>query len=176
VVKPEAPPTVAAPEPPVDQPVEAAPPVAEPVAPEPAPSPAPPFHPCDKSCVAADRAALNAGIRPRTALAPPELLRGCARVSADPRSRGIHRHPGETATPQTTDIPPPDAGRRDRNAVRRAAVSALVIQNRETDRDLRCHPIIARPASASSAGFNKQGSQAGAIGLGLDGERARREV
>src|SRR5438874_3101164 len=59
-------------------------------------------------------AALNAGIRPgeRAPAPPPPTPTGRLRERA-PRGRVEYTGtPGETATPQTTYIPPPDAGRR----------------------------------------------------------------
>ena len=59
-------------------------------------------------------AALNAGIRPgeRAPAPPPPTPTGRLRERA-PRGRVEYAGtPGETATPQTTYIPPPDAGRR----------------------------------------------------------------
>jgi translation initiation factor IF-2 len=59
-------------------------------------------------------AALNAGIRPgeRAPAPPPPAPTGRLRERA-PRGRVEYTGtPGETATPQTTYIPPPDAGRR----------------------------------------------------------------
>src|SRR5213076_2958602 len=77
----------------------AAPSVAEPVVPEPAPAPTPPVPPARQVRVLRPTAAaLNAGIRPG---------------ERAPRGRVEYTGtPGETATPQTTYIPPPDAGRR----------------------------------------------------------------
>jgi translation initiation factor IF-2 len=120
VVKPEPPPTAAAPEPPIDhQPLEAAPLVAEPVAPEPAPTPAPaPAMPAPPArqvrVLRPTAAALNAGIRPgERAPAPPEAPSTLRTRERATRGRVEYTGtPGETATPQTTYIPPPDAGRR----------------------------------------------------------------
>jgi translation initiation factor IF-2 len=115
VVKPEPPPT-AAPEPPEEQlPVAAAPPVAEPVAPEPAPVSAPPAPPARQVRVMRPTAAaLNAGIRPgERAPAPPPAPSTLRTRERAARGRVEYTGtPGETATPQTTYIPPPDAGRR----------------------------------------------------------------
>jgi translation initiation factor IF-2 len=118
VVKPEAPPPVAPPEEPEAQPVAAAaPPEAEPVAPEPAPLPAPPAAAPPARQVRVLRptaAALNAGIRPgERAPAPPPAPSTLRTRERAARGRVEYTGtPGETATPQTTYIPPPDAGRR----------------------------------------------------------------
>jgi len=114
VVKPEAPTTAVIPEP---APVEAteAPPVAEPVVPEPAPAPAPPTPPARQVRVLRPTAAaLNAGIRPgERAPAPPPTPSTLRTRERATRGRVEYTGtPGETATPQTTYIPPPDAGRR----------------------------------------------------------------
>jgi translation initiation factor IF-2 len=115
VVKPEAPPA-APPEPPEEQmPAAAAAPVAEPVAPAPAPVPAPPAPPARQVRVLRPTAAaLNAGIRPgERAPAPPPAPSTLRARERAPRGRVEYTGtPGETATPQTTYIPPPDAGRR----------------------------------------------------------------
>jgi translation initiation factor IF-2 len=116
VVKPEAPPP-AAPEPPMAQPPVTAAPSPEPAAPEPvAPAPTPPPAPPARQVrvLRPTAAALNAGIRPgERAPAPPpspSTLRTRERAT---RGRVEYTGtPGETATPQTTYIPPPDAGRR----------------------------------------------------------------
>jgi len=115
VVKPEAPPP-AEPEPPIAQPPVTAAPAPEPAAPEPAPAPAPPPAPPARQVrvLRPTAAALNAGIRPgERAPAPPpspSTLRTRERAT---RGRVEYTGtPGETATPQTTYIPPPDAGRR----------------------------------------------------------------
>ena len=63
-------------------------------------------------------AALNAGIRPgerAPAPAPPPTAAPATRAVRERTTRGRVEYtgtPGETATPQTTYIPPPDAGRR----------------------------------------------------------------
>jgi translation initiation factor IF-2 len=115
VVKPEAPPA-AAPEPPVDEPMAAVPAVvAEPVAAEPAPAPARPAPPARQVRVLRPTAAaLNAGIRPgERAPAPPPAPSTLRTRERATRGRVEYTGtPGETATPQTTYIPPPDAGRR----------------------------------------------------------------
>jgi translation initiation factor IF-2 len=114
VVKPEVvPPPV--PEPAIAPPMTAAPPVeAAPVEPAPVepPPPAPPSR--QVRVLRPTAAALNAGIRPgERAPAPPPTT-----PPARPRERTARGRveytgtPGETATPQTTYIPPPDAGRR----------------------------------------------------------------
>ena len=118
VVKPVAPPAPAPAEAPASTPaVVAAPPAVEPIAPEPAPAPAPPAPPARQVRVLRPTAAaLNAGIRPgERAPAPPPA----PSTLRSPRERAAARGrveytgtPGETATPQTTYIPPPDAGRR----------------------------------------------------------------
>jgi translation initiation factor IF-2 len=117
VVKPEAPTTVTAEaEPVTPAQVTAAPPVAEPVVPEPpAPVPAPPAPPARQVRVMRPTAAaLNAGIRPgERAPAPPPAPSTLRARERTPRGRVEYTGtPGETATPQTTYIPPPDAGRR----------------------------------------------------------------
>jgi translation initiation factor IF-2 len=114
VVKPEvAPPPAAEPAPApsvtAEPPVEAAPMEPTPVEPQP---PAPPAR--QVRVLRPTAAALNAGIRPgERAPAPPPTT-----PPARPRERTARGRveyagtPGETATPQTTYIPPPDAGRR----------------------------------------------------------------
>jgi translation initiation factor IF-2 len=59
-------------------------------------------------------AALNAGIRPgeRAPAPPPAVATGRLRERAPRGQVAYTGTPGETATPQTTYIPPPDAGRR----------------------------------------------------------------
>ena len=106
-------PAVRAPEP--EAPAPAAPPeveVAEPIAAEPTPAP-PPAPPPGRQVrvLRPTAAALSQGIRPgERAPAPPPS-------STPARERNVRRveytgTPGETATPQTTYIPPPDTGRR----------------------------------------------------------------
>jgi translation initiation factor IF-2 len=120
VVKPEPPPMATA-EPVAVQPTEPAPPVAEPVAQEPAvaaaaPPPTPPPAPPARQVrvLRPTAAALNAGIRPgERAPAPPPAPSTLRTRERTPRGRVEYTGtPGETATPQTTYIPPPDAGRR----------------------------------------------------------------
>jgi translation initiation factor IF-2 len=99
----------------------------------PLPAPAPPRTPPPPSrqvrVLRPTAAALNAGIRPgERAPAPPPPPPPPTREREQPRERPTDRNrlrerpslprserlgtPGETATPQTTYIPPPDAGRR----------------------------------------------------------------
>ncbi|HYW70523.1 MAG TPA: translation initiation factor IF-2 [Pyrinomonadaceae bacterium] len=118
VVKPEAPPpptAAPAPEPPPVQPVAAAP-VAEPAPPEPPPVQAPPPPPARQVRVLRPTAAaLNAGIRPGERAPAPPPAPSTLRSPRERAARGRVEYtgtPGETATPQTTYIPPPDAGRR----------------------------------------------------------------
>ena len=93
--------------------------------PPPAPSPAPPPPPSRQVRVLRPTAAaLNAGIRPgERAPAPPPPPPAPSKERAPDRNTRLRERPslpraerlgtpGETATPQTTYIPPPDAGRR----------------------------------------------------------------
>ena len=115
VVKPEPPPPPVAPEPPPAQMEATAPPIAEPVIPEPVPVPARPAPPARQVRVMRPTAAaLNAGIRPGERAPAPPPAPSTLRVR-ERAARGRVEYtgtPGETATPQTTYIPPPDAGRR----------------------------------------------------------------
>src|SRR5215471_7073167 len=114
VVKPEAAPPPP-PEPATVPPVAAAPlleaPPVEPPVVEP-PPPAPPTR--QVRVLRPTAAALNAGIRPgERAPAPPPTTPPARVRERTPRGRVEYTGtPGETATPQTTYIPPPDAGRR----------------------------------------------------------------
>jgi len=90
------------------------------------PAPAPPLPPPSRQVrvLRPTAAALNAGIRPgERAPAPPPPPPAPARERPGDRSTRLRERPslprsermgtpGETATPQTTYIPPPDAGRR----------------------------------------------------------------
>jgi translation initiation factor IF-2 len=115
VVKPEVAP------PPASEPVTAPPAVAPPPE-EAAPAEPPPVEPAPAARPARQvrvlrptAAALNAGIRPgERAPAPPPTATPPPRTrERTPRGRVEYTGtPGETATPQTTYIPPPDAGRR----------------------------------------------------------------
>src|SRR5690349_1183605 len=123
---PAAPPVVQEPMP--VAPIEAsAPPTNGVEAKPPAPAPAPPPPPPPSRQVRVLRptaAALNAGIRPgERAPAPPPPPPPPARERPGDRNQRLRERPslprsermgtpGETATPQTTYIPPPDAGRR----------------------------------------------------------------
>jgi translation initiation factor IF-2 len=117
VVKPEP-----APPPPAQEPA-AAPPAdpihvtAEPAAappPTPVTPPAPPPPARQVRVLRPTAAALNAGIRPgERAPAPPPAPSTLRTRERTTRGRVEYTGtPGETATPQTTYIPPPDAGRR----------------------------------------------------------------
>ncbi len=117
VVKPEAPPS--APEPAPTAPVQsveaepvAAEPIAAPIAPAVPQAPPPPAR--QVRVLRPTAAALNAGIRPgERAPAPPPSPSTLRPRERTPRGRTEYTGtPGETATPQTTYIPPPDAGRR----------------------------------------------------------------
>ncbi|HEY6806858.1 MAG TPA: translation initiation factor IF-2 [Pyrinomonadaceae bacterium] len=117
-------------EPVVEEVIAAAPEVSEPAVEPPPPvepavvKPAPPPPPSRQVRVLRPTAAaLNAGIRPgERAPAPPPPPPPVAPRERVDRTRGRERPslpraerqgtPGETATPQTTYIPPPDAGRR----------------------------------------------------------------
>jgi translation initiation factor IF-2 len=108
----------AAPAPPVESPAEIAapaPPAAEITAPPPPARPEPPSG-RQVRVLRPTAAALNAGIRPgERAPAPPPAATPAARAPRERTVRGRVEYtgtPGETATPQTTYIPPPDAGRR----------------------------------------------------------------
>ena len=117
--KPETPSTVAEPE--ISEPELAeAPADAEEVSPAPSrvkPAP-PPAH--QVRVLRPTAAALNAGIRhgERAPVPPPTAAQTAAAARERPRERSPRGRveyagtPGETATPQTTYIPPPDAGRR----------------------------------------------------------------
>ena len=119
VVKPEVPAATApaaAHEPPPAA-TATAPPMAEPTAPEQlAPVPAPPPPPARQVRVLRPTAAaLNAGIRPGERAPAPPPAPSTLRPPRERAARGRVEYtgtPGETATPQTTYIPPPDAGRR----------------------------------------------------------------
>jgi translation initiation factor IF-2 len=115
VVKPEAPPTAPA-EPAAVEPVAASPVAPEPAAPEPAPTPALPAPPARQVRVLRPTAAaLNAGIRLGERAPAPPPQPSTVRSPRERAARGRVEYtgtPGETATPQTTYIPPPDAGRR----------------------------------------------------------------
>ena len=94
--------------------------------PAPAPAPPPPLPPPSRQVrvMRPTAAALNAGIRPgERAPAPPPPPPPPARERPGDRNPRLRERPslprsermgtpGETATPQTTYIPPPDAGRR----------------------------------------------------------------
>jgi translation initiation factor IF-2 len=114
VVKPEPPAAPVIPEPAPQ--TTAAPTEVEPVVPEPAPTPvAPPAPPARQVRVMRPTAAaLNAGIKPgERAPAPPPTPSTLRTRERATRGRVEYTGtPGETATPQTTYIPPPDAGRR----------------------------------------------------------------
>jgi translation initiation factor IF-2 len=114
VVKPELTP------PPISEPVEPAPIVAPPPV-EAEPAEAPPVAPTravpparQVRVLRPTAAALNAGIRPgERAPAPPPTAPPARARERTARGRVEYTGtPGETATPQTTYIPPPDAGRR----------------------------------------------------------------
>ena len=108
-------------------------PAEEPTAPPPPPAAAPPEEPTSAAQPATasptetvaptgrqvrvlrpTAAALNAGIRPgeRAPAPPPPTPTGRLRERAARGQVAYTGTPGETATPQTTYIPPPDAGRR----------------------------------------------------------------
>jgi len=100
-------PVVAAPPPPPPPPVEP-----EPVRPEVTPPPSRQVR-----VLRPTAAALNAGIRPgeRAPAPPPPVTPTRERPQRERAPRGRVEYtgtPGETATPQTTYIPPPDTGRR----------------------------------------------------------------
>ncbi len=104
-------------EPPSEEPaLEAAPAPAEAAAPEPVPTETvvPPSR--QVRVLRPTAAALNAGIRPgERAPAPPPTAPTTRERARERTPRGRVEYtgtPGETATPQTTYIPPPDAGRR----------------------------------------------------------------
>jgi translation initiation factor IF-2 len=117
-------------EPPVVEPTITAPEVIAPsngaevraTPPPPAPAPAPPSR--QVRVLRPTAAALNAGIRPGErapapappppAITPKERVDRTSRVRERPSLPRSERlgTPGETATPQTTYIPPPDSGRR----------------------------------------------------------------
>jgi translation initiation factor IF-2 len=102
----------APPPPPADVPAEAPLSAAQPAAPPPTETVAPTGR--QVRVLRPTAAALNAGIRPgeRAPAPPPPTATGRLRERA-PRGRVEYAGtPGETATPQTTYIPPPDAGRR----------------------------------------------------------------
>jgi translation initiation factor IF-2 len=106
------PPAIAEAEMPAPPAVEAAPAVTV------APEPVAPVPSRQVRVLRPTAAALNAGIRPgERAPAPPPAAAPPARERAPRERTGRGRveytgTPGETATPQTTYIPPPDAGRR----------------------------------------------------------------
>src|SRR5436309_10713620 len=102
----------AAPPPQAAAPAEAPTSAAQPAAPSPTETVAPTGR--QVRVLRPTAAALNAGIRPgeRAPAPPPPTPTGRLRERA-PRGRVEYAGtPGETATPQTTYIPPPDAGRR----------------------------------------------------------------
>ena len=111
VVKP-APPAEAAPV----EPLAAPPAPPPPVEPEPVRAEQPPPPSRQVRVLRPTAAALNAGIRPgERAPAPPPPPPTTRDRSRERTARGRVEYtgtPGETATPQTTYIPPPDAGRR----------------------------------------------------------------
>jgi translation initiation factor IF-2 len=118
VVKPEAPPAPApgATHEPASAPPVTAAPIAEPAPLEPPPVQAPPPPPARQVRVLRPTAAaLNAGIRPGERAPAPPPAPSTLRAPRERTARGRVEYagtPGETATPQTTYIPPPDAGRR----------------------------------------------------------------
>ena len=100
---------------------EAAPAPAAPAAPveaaAPAPAPVETVAPTGRQVrvLRPTAAALNAGIRPGERAPAPPPAPTTARTARERTARGRVEYtgtPGETATPQTTYIPPPDAGRR----------------------------------------------------------------
>ncbi len=97
-------------------PAPAAPPAPVEAAPPP-PAPAEPVAPTGRQVrvLRPTAAALNAGIRPGERAPAPPPTPTTARTARERTARGRVEYtgtPGETATPQTTYIPPPDAGRR----------------------------------------------------------------
>ena len=93
-----------------------APAIVETAEPEPVRKEAPPPPARQVRVLRPTAAALNAGIRPgERAPAPPPTIPPARERARERPTRGRTEYtgtPGETATPQTTYIPPPDAGRR----------------------------------------------------------------
>lgn len=144
VIKP-APPAAPAPEAPPEIEISTAP-EDEPVAPEPVRAePAPPPS-RQVRVLRPTAAALNAGIRPgeRAPAPPPPAPTARERAARERAPRGRVEYtgtPGETATPQTTYIPPPDAGRRrSRRGSTRGGKRAADGKGARFDRDIMPPP------------------------------------